>query len=133
MGKFVRGKEAEQLKLMKDNILIRVIDVPYEEGKIILPGRKENQPDSKDIMKFNGMHPGIVEVVAVSDKAKEAGINEGDIVAITMNTMVGIVNGRIDPVRVDDEVLHILTVNEIEVIMNYYRDRVEKGKATIKN
>ena len=131
MGKFVRGMQAEQVVLLKDNILIRMIDVPYEEGTIIRLGKKD-EDKSRDIMKYHGMHPGIVEVVCVSKDVAEKGIDVGDIIMISQRDMFDVARGHIDPVRIDDEVLYLITLNEVQGKMNYYRERVEKGKVTIK-
>ena len=82
----------------------------------------------RDIMKYNGIHPSIAEIVALSEKAKTRGYSEGDIVIIPRNVSMSISTNRIDPIRIDDEVLFCITYYDITAVVNYYRDKVKNDQ-----
>lgn len=128
MENFVRGEQAKEIKMTNKNVLIRFVDVPYEESKIILAGKKGQEMEVRDIMKYNGLHPSIGEIVALSEKAKAKGYNEGDIVILPRSVAMSIHNNRIDPIRIDDEVVFCITYYDITAVVNYYRDKVRNGQ-----
>ncbi len=125
---FVRGPQAEAMQLMKDRVLVRVMQIePKKKTKIIVPNA-ENR-DAYDISDYQGFHPGLVEVLnANSPDAINAGVEDGAIYAISLRVFNLIMSGQADTLYVDKEPLCALHASDLLCKMNYYRENFKKGK-----
>lgn len=125
---FIRGKQATDIQLERDMLLIRGIDVkPVSKSKII----KLNDDDKGgyDIKDFGGFHPGIVEIINVGPKVKELSeVEPGDVCIISERAYNAIIQKQVSAILCDGEIFFVIFLGDIVARANYYRENVKEGK-----
>jgi hypothetical protein len=130
------GEHAEQVRLARNYLLVRFIDVPLEKKKssIIRLNQEEKDKDvtEVDLRDFKGFHPNMAEVVVVGE-TDNIPIKAGDIIIHSQRLRFKDVMQSIERVIVDNEILFRITTGDVVCVANHYRDFIDEGKIVNKD